>query len=333
MEATTEKPGQGGWRRHERALACVILLAAMVMAAWVFMRTQATGAHAADTYMAAEHGGTGIAVAWTAAFIGMIRWVQSQGLMAAVWLIALQALLVVLAIPGPFFTLAAGFLFGLVGGSVVAVAGSTTGAVVAYWLGHGLHCVRAKRTTDGPSGSRSGWGARLASHPRLYLLARVVRDGGWTVVLSTRLLPLFPFKLSNYFFGWVRFPFAAFFWGTLIGLIPITVVSVSAGALASDLSGLTSPDLTAGDGWVWSLATLGLGLIVLMWAGLRARALYRDALLEEGLTECPAPARAAGGAGRPGFRERGHTAAPGHDGTGDAWGDRSARAGEREEDR
>ena len=101
------------------------------------------------------------------------------------------------------------------------------------------------------------------------------------MVLATRLLPFFPFKLSNYVFGWMRFPFAAFFWGTLLGLIPITMVSVSAGALVSDLSGLANPGLITERGWAWSLATLGLGVVVLLWAGGRARALYREALREE----------------------------------------------------
>lgn len=233
----------------------------------------------------ASHAG----LAWSAAFIGLIRWVQGQGLMAAVWLIVLQALLVVLVIPGPFFTLGAGFLFGLAGGALIAVAGSTLGAVLAYGIGQRLQKARKKRaqaswraTGRAPGDPPGGW----SSHPRLRLLARVVRDGGWRIVLSTRLVPFFPFKLSNYFFGWMRFPFAPFFWGTLIGLVPITMVSVATGALASDLSGLTNPDLTAGRGWIWSLVTLGIGLVVLAWTGVRARALYRDALREETLVAC-----------------------------------------------
>lgn len=302
LERGAGQPG-GRWKRHERAVAGITLLIALFLGitGWLFTR---------DT--------THVGLAWSAAFIGLIRWVQGQGVMAAVWLIVLQALLVVLVIPGPFFTLGAGFLFGLAGGSLIAVAGSTLGAVAAYGIGHSLHVIREKRAettrgrrvsasaapdgpdTTGAQPAEAGGCARgegWASHPRMRLLARVVRVGGWRIVLSTRLVPLFPFKLSNYFFGWMRFPFAPFFWGTLIGLVPITMVSVAAGALVSDLSGLTNPDLTAGGGWIWSLVTLGVGVVVLLWAGVRARALYREALREEALPEYGAGSGVMQGAG------------------------------------
>ncbi len=300
--ACDDPSGKARGRRHQgRVLAVLILLAVGAGMVWIF---------AGDHTSARTAGETGLGVAWGAAFIGLIRWVQNQGVMAAVWLIALQAVLVILVIPGPFFTLSAGFLFGLAGGSLIAVAGSTVGATIAYWIGHRVHCVRDKRSHGTIHGTmRAARGeSGFASHPRLRLLARVVRDGGWKVVLSTRLLPFFPFKLSNYFFGWMRFPFAAFFWGTLVGLIPITMVSVSAGALASDLSGLSSPDLTAGRGWIWSLATLGVGLMVLLWAGANARARYRDVLQGDGLTR---GVRGAGGAGRPDIPGSGRPAGPG----------------------
>jgi uncharacterized membrane protein YdjX (TVP38/TMEM64 family) len=210
---------------------------------------------------------------WKEGFPAMVRWIEAQGPEAVLWLIALQALQVVLAVPGPFFTMAAGFLFGTAMGTGVAVAGSTLGATVAYGIARGLsNLARGSGSmTRSPDPGNSGW----RSSPRLLALSRFVMGGGWKIVLSSRLIPFFPFKLSNYFFGWVRFPFAAFFWGTFLGIIPVTLISVSAGALASDLASLAHPDFSAKGRWAGALAGLVAAAIVLVFAGRSARAQFR----------------------------------------------------------
>lgn len=247
-----------------------LMLAGVMLVALVWMRG-----------VGPETAGDGSSGRWSAMFLDVLRWIQGRGMMAALWLAALQALIVILAIPGPYFTLGAGFLFGLAGGSLTAVAGSTAGAVAAYGIARGARAVSearaAKDHTASPRGAvphqpRGGrFACWLAAHPRMQaaerLMMHLMRHGDWKVVLSTRLVPLFPFKVSNYAFGWVRYPFAAFFWGTALGLVPITMVSVSIGALASDMSGLTHPDLASGTSWAWSLAALAAGAGILVWTG------------------------------------------------------------------
>src|SRR5690606_17092869 len=106
--------------------------------------------------------------------------------------------------------------------------------------------------------------------PRLSAMARFVMGGGWRIVLSSRLIPLFPFKLSNYFFGWVRYPFAAFFWGTFLGIAPLTIVSVSTGALAADVAALARGE-TGGNRRMLTLAVFAAAALLLAWSGWRAR--------------------------------------------------------------
>lgn len=203
-------------------------------------------------------------VDWPGAFAGVLGWVEGRGREAALWLFALQALQVILAIPGPFFTLAAGLLLGTMTGSVVAVSGSTAGAVVAYGI---ARYARARRHGKAASEPPPG---RWASDPRLSAMARFVMGGGWRIVLSSRLIPLFPFKLSNYFFGWVRYPFAAFFWGTFLGIAPLTIVSVSTGALAADVAALARGE-TGGNRRMLTLAVFAAAALLLAWSGWRAR--------------------------------------------------------------
>jgi uncharacterized membrane protein YdjX (TVP38/TMEM64 family) len=197
-------------------------------------------------------------VDWQKTFLNGVAWLQGRGLEAAIWLALLQALLVVSLIPGPYFTLASGFLFGLAGGAVVSIAGSTLGAVAAYWIARRL-----------PPGGAPRW---FSSYPGWRLLEAFVVRGGWQMVLSTRLVPLFPFKLSNYYFGRIRFPFWQFFWGTLLGIGPITMISVSVGALASDAASLLGTEGVSRGRWGWTLAILALAAAGFFFASRRARA-------------------------------------------------------------
>lgn len=194
----------------------------------------------------------------------LLRWVETRGAEAILWILLLQALVVVLAIPGPFFTIAAGFLFGLWGGLAVAVAAATLGAAASYGLAQFF-----------PRERVLAWSRRRKP---LRVLEDFVREGGWKVVLATRLIPLFPFKLSNYFFGWMRFPFAPFLAGTFLGIIPMTLVSVSVGSLASDMASVMDPSGSARTGWIVSLCGLAVGLVLFAYAGVQAKRKLKDRL-------------------------------------------------------
>jgi len=56
--------------------------------------------------------------------------------------------------------------------------------------------------------------------------------------MLSRLVPFFPFKLSNYFFGLTRFSLRGLVFGTLVGIIPFSVHNVYLGAIAADLATL-----------------------------------------------------------------------------------------------
>ncbi len=157
----------------------------------------------------------------------VLQWLESQGPKAMLWVVALQALFVVSMIPGPFFTLAAGYLFGLGLGITVAMCGTIMGSVIAYWLGRFL--VKSSNTKI------------FAKHPKLLASAEWVKRGGGFFVMATRLVPIFPFKISNWVFGAIRVPFPQFLWGTAVGILFPILISVTAGTLSSDLMHLFKP--------------------------------------------------------------------------------------------
>ena len=199
---------------------------------------------------------------WQTRILSLLEWLEIQGPEAALWIIGLQALFVVLVIPGPFFTAAAGFLFGMKFGLPVAVGGSMLGAVVAYTAGRLFP--RSPRDSD------------RGRHAWIIILEQFIRGGGWKIVLATRLIPFFPFKLSNYLFGWIHFPFRPFFVGTFLGIIPMTAVSVAAGSVAADVASLLRPGEHMAKQWPWSVAGLTIASALFAYAGYQGRRKFKE---------------------------------------------------------
>ncbi len=122
------------------------------------------------------------------------------------------------AVPFPTLVavLAAGFLLGVVLGSVVAILGTTMGACAAFLLVR----VVARRWV----GSRAVLSGRLAA------LDQAVGEQGFKIVLLSRLSPVAPFISLNYAFGLTQVSFGQYGCGTLIGAAPGTILYVLFGA-------------------------------------------------------------------------------------------------------
>lgn len=156
--------------------------------------------------------------------VGLLRWVDAQGLWAPLLFILVMALVVVLVLPGVMFTTGAGFVFGVVEGTLYVVLGTTLGATLAFLLARHVFGQRAARY--------------VRARARLGYLSDEFTPHGWKIVLLTRLVPFFPFKLSNYFFGLTRFTLRDFVAGTFLGIVPFSLHNVYLGALAADVATL-----------------------------------------------------------------------------------------------
>ena len=122
---------------------------------------------------------------------------------------------VIAALPAPTSPLAyaAGALFGLVQGSLLAWCGSMLGGAAGYWLARGAWADTA---------------ARLLGRNEDKL--RDVHEGkDFLVSLRLRLVPLVPFGVFTYAAGAVKIAFPPYLAGTAIGTIPYIVAAVFAG--------------------------------------------------------------------------------------------------------
>ena len=97
--------------------------------------------------------------------------------------------------------------------------------------------------------------ARIVKPERLDRLERVVDEGGVTLLLAARLVPIVPFSLFSFVAGAAQAPRVRFLWTTAVGYLPITAVSVYLGTSLEDLS-LTDP-------WLWIAVAALLALLLL----------------------------------------------------------------------
>lgn len=71
----------------------------------------------------------------------------------------------------------------------------------------------------------------LEENPKFNALDKAIGKEGFKVILLLRLSPIFPFALSNYFYGVTSVDFFEYMFGTLIGFFPGTLAYVYTGTV------------------------------------------------------------------------------------------------------
>jgi len=145
--------------------------------------------------------------------------VDSYGNAAPVVFLGACALGTAVFFPKPVLATAAGLLFGVAWGSVLAIAGFTAGAMIAFTVARRLG-----------RDAVAGWLGE-----RLKVLEEVFKRNGVAATLVIRLLPVLPFALANYGAGVTSVKARDFALGTALGLVPSTVLAAVLGDALSDL--------------------------------------------------------------------------------------------------
>lgn len=195
--------------------------------------------------------------------VTMLRWFEAQGAWAALWFILIMAAVMVLLLPGVLFTTGAGFVFGVLEGTVYVVSGTVLGASIAFLIARYLFGEKARNF--------------VLARARLKLMSDELTPHGGKIVLLTRLIPFFPSKLSNYFFGLTDFSFKGFFFGSLLGYIPFSLHNVYLGSLAADLTvlGVRETGRTPLEWGIYAAGFIGTVIAVIFLNVLARRALAK----------------------------------------------------------
>jgi uncharacterized membrane protein YdjX (TVP38/TMEM64 family) len=149
--------------------------------------------------------------------------IASLGVLAPLAFIGIYVVATIAFLPGSILTLGAGVVFGVVWGSLYVFIGATIGAVLAFLVGRYL--------------ARDWVSQRLKNLVKFQQIDRAVAQGGFKIVLLTRLSPIFPFNLLNYAFGVTGVSLKDYTLAS-IGMLPGTVMYVYIGSLGGDLAQL-----------------------------------------------------------------------------------------------
>jgi uncharacterized membrane protein YdjX (TVP38/TMEM64 family) len=144
-------------------------------------------------------------------------------------------------VPGAVMTIAGGLAFGTAWGSLYSLIGADVGAVVAFGAGRFL----------GRSFVESIVGPRFET-----MMKRIARNG-FQIILYLRIVPVIPYNALNLLAGATPITFRDYFWASMIGMIPGTILFAFLGdALWHPLSprffvalGLIGVSLACGELW------------------------------------------------------------------------------------
>lgn len=128
---------------------------------------------------------------------------------------------VVFILPGSWLSLLAGFLYGPLLGTLIVFISAFLGASISFYLSKKLFFSRAQDIIN--------------KFSKLSLLEKVITKGGLKLIILTRLSPLFPFSLLNYFYGINKISYKDFSI-SLFCILPGSYLYCSLGSFANNLS-------------------------------------------------------------------------------------------------
>lgn len=146
-------------------------------------------------------------------------------------------------LPSAPLTFGAGLLYGPFAGATLVVVSTTVGALISLLLARRV-LVRAVKFA-------------ISNRPRIRTLLALPGEDDWRLVAMLRVIPFFPFKLSNYALGLTPLSTRAFALGTFVGLWPIALVNAWIGSLAGDIA-LLGTAARPHDAFGWTLQIGGL---------------------------------------------------------------------------
>lgn len=200
---------------------------------------------------------------WVKAFTD---WIRDLGLTGAFIFIGVYALAAVLFLPGAIFTIAAGLVYGIVGGTAVALTGATLGASLAFLVGRHLVRTRIKKFAQ--------------QNKKFGAIDDAVGQQGWKIVGLLRLSPLIPFNFSNYFYGITSIGFWPYLLASSVGMLPGTLLYAYLGAIGqAGLSGGKKGHSPLE--WIF----LGIGLLATIAVTVFVSRVAKNALQKSGATK------------------------------------------------
>lgn len=134
------------------------------------------------------------------------QWLKSFGTAGYIIYILIYCLSAVLMMPGSVLTIAAGILYGPYIGSIVSLLGATCGAVSSFLIARYF--------------MRDIIKSKYSSNSIYQKIDGGFKDYGYSFLILTRLVPVFPYNLQNYAYGLTGIKTSTYIFWTFICMIP-----------------------------------------------------------------------------------------------------------------
>ncbi len=113
-----------------------------------------------------------------------------------------------LLVPGAMMTVAGGLAFGIWWGSIYSLIGADLGALIAFGAGRFMGRSFVERTVG---------------HRFSHVMQGIARHG-FQIIFYLRLVPIIPYNALNLLAGASPIAFRDYFWASMIGMVPGTIV-------------------------------------------------------------------------------------------------------------
>lgn len=133
--------------------------------------------------------------------------------------ISMYILMVVCMLPTLPLNLGAGFLWGAWWGMIYSVIGASAGALIGFMISRYL---------------MHDFFNNKFKHSAWTWLQKETAQKGWKLVAFTRINPVFPFGPTNYFYGITRISLNNYLFGTILFIIPPSLIVATIGASVND---------------------------------------------------------------------------------------------------
>ncbi|RLS84197.1 MAG: TVP38/TMEM64 family protein [Planctomycetota bacterium] len=185
------------------------------------------------------------------------QWIKDLGWKGMFLYGSLYFLLGVFSLPASLITISAGFLFGFFPGVLIANLGSTLGAAVMFILGRFLFRDFVERQVE-----KSGF---------LKNFDTLMEKRGFKIVLLARLAIFMPYGILNYAFSATKIPLRTFVLGSMLGMLPGSILYILIGTSIENLSDLlvlsNKPSDLANSSdqnfRFWYFAFMGVGILAM----------------------------------------------------------------------
>ncbi|MGB3296723.1 MAG: TVP38/TMEM64 family protein [Phormidesmis sp.] len=232
----------------------------------------ATGPALAQSAFEAPSGSLSIFAQLQMQLVNLVEWINGLGAIAPIVFILAYIAITVAFLPASVVTLGAGFVFGVVKGSILVFIGAMLGATAAFLIGRFV---------------ARDWIAKKVADNRFFnSLDNAIAEAGLKLIFLIRLSPAFPFNLLNYALGLTKVSLKDYIIGTT-GIIPGTIMYVYLGSLIGDIATLGTGETPSNPTVSWIIKILIFVTVVVI--SLYIAKIARKAL-KEAVPEAEAPA-------------------------------------------